>query len=110
RALAGGRLVGWRGDLRRPEHRRYDPQGAQETWRARSRSHLSGTDDEAQPVDADRRALQGDARAARAEPRRQGDTTAVPRDARPNGNSADALQPVPARVLRRHAAADHDRA
>ena len=32
------------------------------------------------------------------------------RDARPDGHPADALPPVPARVLGRHAAADHDRA
>ena len=55
-------------------------------------------------------ALRGGAEDPRAGPRQEGVAQARDGDAARDGHPADALPPVPARVLRRHAPADHDRA
>ena len=55
-------------------------------------------------------ALRGGAEDPRAGDRQEGSAPARAGDAARHGHPADALRPVPARVLGRHAPADHDRA
>ncbi len=85
------------------------PQGADRAARAGPRDDLPGADDPAQPADEDLRALRGSAEDPRAGDRQEGGPPARARDAARHGHPADALRPVPARVLGRHAPADHDR-
>ena len=86
-------------------------EGAARAARAGPRDDLPGADDAAQPADEDLRALRGGpARStSRTCARRRPAQRALETLAR-HGHPADALRPVPARVLGRHAAADHDRA
>ena len=78
--------------------------------RAGPRDDLPGADDPAQPADEDLAALRGGAAHARAGPLEEAGAGAGARGAARDGHPADALPAVPARVLRRHAPADHDRA
>ena len=78
---------------------------------ARAGDDLPGADDPARPADADQRPLRGDAQDPRAGSEQVRDPAYRALDASARaGHPADPLPDLPARVLRRHAAADHDRA
>ena len=110
RAAAGDRRPLRRGPLRGPQHPRPQAEGPARAARAGPRDDLPGADDPAQPADEDLAALRGGAADARAGHRQEGGAQAGARGAARHGHPADALRAVPARVLGRHAAADHDRA
>src|ERR1041385_7033552 len=97
------------GDLRRPQSRAAAPEDGPPAPRPGARAHLPGADDPAESPDAHLGAFSRDAGAAQPQADRPGDRTPLARDARADGHSADAIPSVPARVLRRHAAANHDR-
>ena len=78
--------------------------------RGRARDDLPGAAHPVEPADADLPALRGDHQAARAGAREGPDQAAGPRRAAADGDPADPLPVLPARVLGRHAAAADDRA
>ena len=73
------------------------------------RPDLPGADDPPEPADADRGPLQRVDHGARAEAQQGGGAAPLAGGAGRHGHPADAVSQLPARVLRRHAPADHDR-
>ena len=78
--------------------------------RARDRADLPGADDPARPAAHDREPLPRDPAHPPPGDGEGGDAQAGARDAGEDGDPADPVQAVPARVLGRDAPADHDRA
>ena len=95
--------------LQGPQHPRPQAEGAARAARPGARDDLPGADDPAQPADEDLGALRRGAQDPRAGARQEGGAPARAGDAARHGHPADPLRPVPARVLGRHAPADHDR-